>query len=102
MLKSIAFYRRSLEEYQETGCLWGEKLEHLGQGGREKKSMTLLLQPDYTVVSALKYMMAFCKQPSVDISVPFILKLDGRQMCVCVWFPWLGQVLTPPAICMFS
>lgn len=27
LLKSMAFYR-FLEEYQETGCLWGEKLGH--------------------------------------------------------------------------
>lgn len=46
--------------------------------------MALLFQLDYTAVSALKYMMTFCKQPFVDISVPFILKLHGRQMCVCM------------------
>lgn len=50
--------------------------------------MALLLQPDYTVVSALKYMMTFCKQPFVDISVPFILKLDRRQMCVYGFLVW--------------
>lgn len=28
VLKSIPFYSRSLEEHQETGCLWGGKLGH--------------------------------------------------------------------------
>ena len=40
--------------------------------------MTLLLQSDYTVVSALKYMMTFCKQPFVDISIPFYLQIRQK------------------------
>lgn len=46
--------------------------------------MTLLLQPDYTVVSALKYMMTLCKQPFVDISIPFILEIR-QKTDVCLF-----------------
>lgn len=66
MLKNMAFYR-FLEEYQETGCLWGEKLGLWAHG--ERKTESLLFQPGETVVSALKYTMTFCTQPFVNVTV---------------------------------
>ena len=100
VLKSIPFYSRSLEEHQESGCLWGGKLGHLEQGGRRKNNMTLLLQPGYTVVTALKRMMTFCKQPFVDISdCTFYLGIR-QKTDVCLFMASLARSAAGSTCCL--